>query len=158
MQDRHVKIIFKCLKSFSLLCWVKQRQFPAWVHVCNHNYFVRDVSQVSIWARFGPMVLGSPGMKLSLVDPALQRDTHEINPTVSKIVSFSKIDEISTRKYIHWCYVNQIYWHWIELIFNFVLFLRNICILYTVCFYGHIDFSKFWYLLYLRNIYTFSLK
>ena len=36
------------------------------------------------------MALGSPGRKLSLVDPAWQRDTsetHEINQTVSEIVS-----------------------------------------------------------------------
>ena len=47
---------------------------------------------MSIWARFGPMVLGSPGRKLSLVDPAWQRDTsetHEINQTVFEIVSVS---------------------------------------------------------------------
>ena len=62
------------------------------VHVCIGICLVRDVSQVSIWARFGPMVLGSPGRKLSLVDPAWQRDTsetHEINQTVSEIVSVS---------------------------------------------------------------------
>ena len=62
------------------------------VHVCIGNWFCRDVSQVSTWARFGPMVLGSPGRKLSLVDPAWQRDTsetHEINQNVSEIVSVS---------------------------------------------------------------------
>ena len=67
-------------------------KISALVHVCIGICLVRDVSQVSIWARFGPMVLGSPGRKLSLVDPAWQRDTsetHEINQTVSEIVSVS---------------------------------------------------------------------
>ena len=73
------------------LWWISPWSLPI-VRVCIRSCLQNETVSVSDWARFGPKVLSSPGRKVSLVDPAWQRDTsetHEINQTVSEIVSVS---------------------------------------------------------------------